>query len=70
LDEVQRLEPPVASREMHLAVAHDSACNDPWLRGQLAIKMTELRAAGVPRQLLSENLLRWRDQQSKPAKTP
>ncbi|WP_312450459.1 substrate-binding periplasmic protein [Stutzerimonas nitrititolerans] len=70
LDEVQRLEPPVTSREMHLAVAHDSACNDPWLRGQLAIKMTELRAADVPRQLLSENLLRWRDQQSKPANTP
>lgn len=69
LEEVQRLEPPVASREMHLAIAHDSACNDPWLRGQLAIKMTELRAADVPQQLLSENLLRWRDQQSKPANT-
>lgn len=69
LDEVQRLDPPVSSRGMHLAVAHDSACNDPWLRGQLAIKMTELRAADVPRQLLSENLLRWREQQTKPIKT-
>lgn len=68
LDEVQRLEPPVASRGMHLAVAHDSACNDPWLRGQLAIKMTELRAADAPRQLLSDNLLRWREQQSKPTR--
>ena len=67
LDDLQRLDPPVGTRGMHLAVAHDSACNDPWLRGQLAIKMTELRAADVPRRLLSENLLRWRELQSKPA---
>jgi len=47
---------------MHFAVAHDSACNGPWLRGQLAIKMTELRAAGVPQQLLVDNLERWKQQ--------
>jgi ABC-type amino acid transport substrate-binding protein len=62
LDDIQRLEPPVSSRGMHFAVAHDSACNGPWLRGQLAIKMTELRAAGVPQQLLTENLDRWKQQ--------
>ncbi len=62
LDDMQRLEPPVSSRGMHFAVAHDSACNGPWLRGQLAIKMTELRAAGVPQQLLVENLERWKKQ--------
>lgn len=62
LADIQRLEPPVSSRGMHLAVAHDSACNGPWLRGQLAIKMTELRAAGVPQQLLVENLERWKRQ--------
>lgn len=69
LDDIQRLEPPVSSRGMHFAVAHDSACNGPWLRGQLAIKMTEFRAAGVPEQLLVENLERWK-QQSPPAGKP
>lgn len=66
LDGMQRLEPPVGSRDMHLAVSHDSACNSPWLRGQLAIKMTELRAAGVPQQLLVENLERWKQRQPTP----
>lgn len=69
LGDIQRLEPPVSSRGLHFAVAHDSACNGPWLRGQLAIKMTELRAAGVPEQLLVENLERWK-QQSNPASKP
>lgn len=67
LEDLQRLDPPVGTRGMHLAIAHDSACNAPWLRGQLAIKMTELRAAAVPQRLLGENLLRWRELQSKPA---
>ncbi|MGM3388359.1 transporter substrate-binding domain-containing protein [Stutzerimonas stutzeri] len=67
LDDVQRLQPPVLSRGMHLAVSHDSACNSPWLRGQLAVKMTELRAAGVPEQLLADNLDRWKQQQLAPA---
>lgn len=67
LDDMQRLEPPVNTRGMHFAVAHDSACNSPWLRGQLAIKMTELRAAGVPQQLLVENLERWKQQQPAPS---
>lgn len=66
LDAVQRLEPPVSERGMHFAVAHDSACNSPWLRGQLAVKMTELRAAGVEEQLLAENLERWKLQSIKP----
>ena len=68
LDTVQRLEPPVVEQGMHFAVSHDSACNSPWLRGQLAVKMTELRAAGVVEQLLAENLERWKQQlaESKP----
>lgn len=69
LDDVQRLEPAVSSKGMHLAVAHDSACNGPWLRGQLAVKMTELREAGVPGQLLADNIERWRQQQLAPAST-
>lgn len=62
LAEIQRLDPPVFSGGMHFAVAHDSACNGPWLRGQLAIKMTELRAAGIPQQLLVDNIERWKQQ--------
>lgn len=68
LDDIQRLEPSVTSRALHLAVAHDSACNGPWLRGQLAIKMTELRAAGVPEQLLVENIERWKQQPASASK--
>lgn len=64
LDKIQRLDPPVVGRDMHLAISHDSACNDPWLRGQLARKMTELRAAGVPEQLVAHNLTVWKNQQA------
>ena len=35
-------EVPVDQPGLYLAVSHNSACNDPWLRGQLAKKMTEL----------------------------
>ncbi|MCF7202736.1 substrate-binding periplasmic protein [Pseudomonas oligotrophica] len=65
LEKIQRLTPAVARRSMHLALSHDSACNDPWLRGQLALQMTELQAAGVPELLLVDNLVRWKEQ--KPA---
>ncbi|MCQ4252440.1 substrate-binding periplasmic protein [Stutzerimonas stutzeri] len=70
LDKVQRLDPPVVARDMHLAISHDSACNDPWLRGQLARKMTELRAAGVPEQLVAHNLTVWKNQQAERANAP
>jgi ABC-type amino acid transport substrate-binding protein len=62
LEQVQRLTPAVAQRGMHLAISHDSACNDPWLRGQLALQMTELQAAGVPERLLVDNLALWKQQ--------
>jgi len=45
----------------------DSACNDAWVRGQLAKKMTEFTAAGVPQTLLQRNLQRWKEQQPVPA---
>lgn len=69
-DDLQPLEPPVSSEGLYLTVAHNSACNDPWLRGQLAKKMTELTAAGVPQRLLQDNLARWKAQQLQPASTP
>ena len=70
LGQLLRLEPAVSTRGMYLAVAHDSACNDAWLRGRLAVEMTRLRAAGVPQQLLQSNLERWAQQQAAPARTP
>lgn len=69
LDRLLRLEPAVSTRGMFLAVAHDSACNDAWLRGRLAVEMTRLRAAEVPQQLLQSNLERWARQQAEPVRT-
>lgn len=68
-DDLQPLEPSVSSEGLYLTLAHNSACNDPWLRGQLAKKMTELSAAGVPQHLLQDNLARWKAQQLQPAGT-
>lgn len=70
LDSLQTLEPPISSEGLYLALAHNSACNDPWLRGQLAQKMTELTATGLPETLLQRNLERWRIQQSKTVDSP
>lgn len=66
-DDLQVLDPPVSSEGLHLALSHNSACNDAWLRGQLAKKMTEFTAAGMPQTLLQRNLQRWKDQQPQPA---
>ena len=63
LESLETLEPPISSEGLYLTLAHDSACNDPWLRGQLAKKMTELTAAGLPETLLQRNLERWKAQQ-------
>lgn len=54
---------------LFLAVSHNSACNDPWLRGQLAKKMTELPASGLTEALLQRNLERWKAQLQQPAGT-
>ncbi len=62
-DDLQALEPPIRSAGLHLALSHNSACNDPWLRGQLAKKMTEFATAGLPETLLQANLQRWKAQQ-------
>lgn len=64
--ELQALEPALDSEPLYLALSHNSACNDPWLRGQLAKKMTEFRSAGLPQTLLQRNLERWTNQRSQP----
>lgn len=69
-DDLESLEPPISSEGLYLTLSHDSACNEPWLRGQLAKKMTELTAAGLPETLLQRNLERWKAQQLKPASIP
>jgi polar amino acid transport system substrate-binding protein len=48
---------------IYLAIAQDSACNDGWLRGQLAKKMTELAASGGVQSILQRNAERWKLQQ-------
>ncbi|MBC9250153.1 amino acid ABC transporter substrate-binding protein [Pseudomonas alcaligenes] len=69
-DDLETLEPPISSEGLYLTLSHDSACNEPWLRGQLAKKMTELTAAGLPETLLQRNLERWKAQQLQPASVP
>jgi ABC-type amino acid transport substrate-binding protein len=61
---------PVDKPGLFLAVSHNSACNDPWLRGQLAKKMTELLASGLAEAALQRNVERWKLQQQRPASTP
>jgi len=56
-------EQPIDRPGLFLAVSHNSACNDPWLRGQLAKKMTELPASGLTEAALQRNIERWKAQQ-------
>lgn len=60
--ELVALEPGLALEPLYLAVSHNSACNDPWLRGRLARKMTEFLSAGLPQSLLQRNIERWKSQ--------
>ncbi|AMB87705.1 ABC transporter substrate-binding protein [Pseudomonas agarici] len=53
---------PVDQPGLFLAVSHNSACNDAWLRGQLAKKMTELPASGLAEIVLQRNVERWTTQ--------
>ncbi|EJM78328.1 substrate-binding periplasmic protein [Pseudomonas sp. GM60] len=61
---------PVDKPGLFLAVSHNSACNDPWLRGQLAKKMTELPASGLTEAVLQRNIERWKAQQQQPQQPP
>lgn len=70
LESLEALEPPISSEGLYLTLSHNSACNDPWLRGQLAKKMTEFTAAGLPESLLQSNLERWKAQQLQAADVP
>lgn len=65
-DDLLVLDPPISSEGLYLTLSHNSACNDPWLRGMLAQKMTEAVAAGLPEIWLQRNLQRWKEQQLTP----
>lgn len=52
---------------LHLALSFNSACNEPWLRGQLAKKMTESAASGRSDDLIARNLEIWKAQLLQPA---
>ncbi|WP_024675052.1 substrate-binding periplasmic protein [Pseudomonas syringae] len=51
----------------YLALSFNSACNDPWLRGQLAKKMTESAASGLAGEVIRHNLDVWKAQLLQPA---
>lgn len=52
---------------LYLALSFNSACNDPWLRGQLAKRMTELAASGRSAEAIKRNVELWKTQLQQPA---
>lgn len=61
---------PLDRPGLHFALSHNSACNDAWLRGQLAKKLTELPASGVAQEVLQRNIERWQAQLQAPLDAP
>jgi len=58
---------PLDRPGFYLALSFNSACNDPWLRGQLAKKMTESAASGLAGEVIRHNLDLWKTQLLQPA---
>jgi polar amino acid transport system substrate-binding protein len=61
--ELEVLEPAVDTIGLYLALSHASVCNEAWLRGQLAEKLTRMAAQGDADRVLATNSRRWADQQ-------
>lgn len=61
---------PLDRPGLYLALSHNSACNDAWIRGQLAKKLTELPASGVSQAVLQRNIERWKAQMQAPLDAP
>ncbi|MDD0974070.1 substrate-binding periplasmic protein [Pseudomonas fontis] len=61
---------PLDRPGLYLALSHNSACNDAWLRGQLAKKLTELPPSGVSQAVLQRNVERWKAQLQQPLDAP
>ncbi|KPW47682.1 substrate-binding periplasmic protein [Pseudomonas syringae group genomosp. 3] len=58
---------PVDTPGLYLALSFNSACKDPWLRGQLAKKMAESAASGLAGDVIRHNLELWKAQLLQPA---
>ncbi|NAT61395.1 ABC transporter substrate-binding protein [Pseudomonas syringae pv. actinidifoliorum] len=58
---------PVDTPGLYLALSFNSACDDPWLRGQLAKKMAESAASGLAGDVIRHNLELWKAQLLQPA---
>lgn len=69
-NDVQAYPQPIDRPGLFLAISRNSACNDPWLRGQLSKKMTELPASGLTEAVLQRNLERWKAHMQQPVSTP
>lgn len=69
-DELRALDWPVATQAHYLALSHNSTCNDPFLRSQLALKMLELSRAGVAEGLLQLHMQQWLEQSAAAAVEP
>ncbi|UVL06032.1 ABC transporter substrate-binding protein [Pseudomonas sp. B21-047] len=61
-DSLQVLDPPVSSEGLYLALSHQSPCNQPQLREDLAREMKAIVSGALPEQLLRQNLERWHQQ--------
>jgi polar amino acid transport system substrate-binding protein len=61
---------PLDKPGLYLALSFNSACNDPWLRGQLAKKMTESAASGLSGEAVKRNLELWKAQLLLPTSGP
>ena len=66
-DDLQVQPLPLDRPGLYLALSFNSACNDPWLRGQLAKKMTELSASGRSNEAIARNVELWKAQLQQPA---
>lgn len=58
---------PLDRPGLYLGLSFNSACNEPWLRGQLTKKMTELAASGLAGEAVRRNLELWKAQLLQPA---
>jgi polar amino acid transport system substrate-binding protein len=63
-DAVQLSDVPLFAEKRYLTLSHNSACNDPKLRGQLARTLTEMAESGLAARLIEFNLQRWQAEQA------
>ncbi len=69
LELFEAIEPPVASRELYLALSKDSACNDEVLRNKLSKALLELTQSGAGKKHLNDAMQRWQAQHSSDSST-